>query len=242
MKIKAVRPLAKADAPDEFHELVAQRFKSYASPGTELVVVCLDDAPPNIGPWMGHASEARIEAMAPYMVQEAVKAEKEGFDGIYFPCDWNAGAEIARHFVNIPLIDTGPAALHAAALVGSRICMLIMEDSCKPYARNLLKRWGMSHFVTSIKAWNIPIHQHRDSGAEIKKRTIKLSKEAIEEEDAEVILPFGALYVPTMVPVEEIQKEVSVPIINQVAIGVKMTEMFVNLKMRHSSKAYPAVI
>ena len=241
MKIKAIRPVAKADASAEYQEWSIKVLKSYASPGTELTVV-FPDAPPNMGPWMGHTTEARIEAMAPYMAQEAVKAEEGGFDAVLFVGEWNVGAEIARHLVNIPLISTGPVALHAAALVGSRICILIMEDSCKPYARNLLKRWGMSHFVTSIKAWNIPVYQHRDSGAEIKERTIKLSKEAIEEEDAEVILPFGALYVPTMVPVEEIQKEVSVPIINQVAIGVKMTEMFVNLKMRHSSKAYPAVI
>ena len=242
MKIKAIRPTAKADAPAKYHEFAAKRYKSLASAGTEITVVCLDNAPPNVGPWIGHASEARIEAMAPYMAQEAVKAEEEGFDAVWFVAEWNVGAEIAKHLVNIPLIDTGPAALHAAALVGSRICILIMEDASKPYARNLLNRWGMSHFVTSIKAWNIPIQEAWDRRAEIKERAIKLSNEAIEEEDAEVILPFAGAYVPTMVPVEEIQKEVSVPVINQAAVALKIIEMFVNLKMRQSSKAYPAVI
>ena len=240
MKIKAIRPASKQDTPSFYQEGSDKLLKSYASPGTEIDVVW-PEAGPNVGPVLGHFSEARTKAIAPFVVQEAIKAEKEGSDAILMTGEYNVGAEVTRHMVNIPVVDTGTAGLHVAALIGDRICVLIIEDSANSYARKLFKRFGMSDFITSIKSWNIPIHEAWERKAEVKDKTVNLCKIAVEEEDAQVVLPFCGVFVPMIVPSEEIEAEVGVPVVNDLAVAVKMTEMFVNLGVHTSRKAYPYV-
>jgi len=240
MKIKAIRPTSKGDAASSYQEWSEKLMKNYGSPGTEISVI-YPEAGSNVGGWLGHLTEARTEAIAPFVVQEAVRAEREGFDGALVMGEYNVGAEIARHMVNIPVVDAGTASLHIAALIGDRICVLIPEDSVNSYARKLFKRFGMSDFITSIKSWNIPIHEAWERKAEIKDKTVNLCKIAVEEEDAQVILPFCGVFVPMIVPPEEIEAEVGVPVVNGLAVAVKMAEMFVNLGVHTSRKAYPYV-
>lgn len=238
MRIKAIFPSSRRTSSAEYQQSTIDMVKSYASPGTELDVV-YPDAPAHIGPRVGHINEARIESSAQYVIREAIKAEKDGFDGIWLAGEYNVGAEVARHMVNIPIVDTGPAALHTAALIGDSICLITIEDSLRSYLRKLLKRWGMTDFVTSVKAWNIRVPEVWERRNEIKDLTIRLCKEAIEQNDAQVILPFCSVFVPLVVPAEEIEKAVGVPVINLYAVGLRMTEMFVSLKIHKSERAYP---
>ncbi len=69
---------------------------------------------------------------------------------------------------------------------------------------------------------------------EVKDLTIRLCKEAVQEEDAEVIVPFCGVFVPFIVSPEEIEAEVGGPVINGMAVGLRVTEMFVNLDIHRS--------
>ncbi|MFC2013920.1 aspartate/glutamate racemase family protein [Chloroflexota bacterium] len=243
MKIKAIGPSSKGEAPSIFYELLLRLYTSYASPGTEISLVS-PEAPPGLGGWpglvSGNLTEAYTEGIAPFVVKEAVKAEKEGFDAVIICGEYNVGAEVARHMVNIPVVDTGTASLHIAALIGDRVCVLIPHDSIASYARKLFKRFGMNDFVTSIKSWNIPIDEAWESRkAQVKDKTISLCRTAIEEEGAQVILPFCVVFIPQTISPDEIETEVGVPVIDGMAVSVKMAEMFVNLKIHTSRKAYP---
>ncbi|MBI4285573.1 MAG: hypothetical protein HY670_06705 [Chloroflexi bacterium] len=238
MRIKVIRPHSRADSPSDFQEYTAKKLQSWASPGTELTVV-FPDIQANMGGWFGRLTEGRLGMMAPYVAQEAVKAEKEGYDAVYTTGEWDVGASIARHMVNIPVVDTGPVALHTAALLGDRICLLIIEDESKSFAHRLLRRWGMKDFVTSIVPWNIPVHESWKRRDEIKDLTVRLCRKAVEEEDAQVIVSFCAVFVPFIVSPEEVEAEVGVPVLNTMAIGIRTTETFVNLKIHKSQKSYP---
>ena len=238
MRIKVICPPSRQSVSSDRLESQTQVFRSYASPGTEVDVV-YPDAGAHIGPRPGHISEARIESIVPFVIREAVKAEKDGFDGIWQPGEYNVGSEVARQIINIPLVDTGPAALHVASMVGDRICLIAIEDTVKPYVWKLLKRWGMSQFVTSLKSWNIPLSEVWNRQDEVKELTIKIAKEAIAKEDAQVILPYCAIFSPVIVPTEELEAEIGVPVINCPRVGLKMTELFVSLGIHKSEKAYP---
>ena len=239
MRIKAICPPSRQSVPADWLEREEQMFQSFASPGTEVDAIH-PDAAAHIGPaGGGHFSEAQIESIVPYIIREAVKAEKDGFDGIWQPGEYNVGSEVARQVVNIPLVDTGPAALRVASMVGDRICLIAIEDTVKPYVWKLLKRWGMSQFVTSLKSWNIPLSEVWNRQDEVKELTIKIAKEAIAKEDAQVILPYCAIFSPVIVPTEELEAEIGVPVINCPRVGLKMTELFVSLGIHKSEKAYP---
>ena len=238
MRIKAIRPASKQNTAPDFQEWSIKVAKSYASPGTEIDVAFLD-AGPNVGPMVGHINEARIQSSAPFLIQQVIRAEEEGYDAVWTTGEYDVGVEIARHLVKIPVIDSGLTPLHVATLLGDRICLLIIEDSVRTYARKLLKRWGMTDFVTSIKAWNISVGEAWDRKSEIKDKTLSICKQAIKEEDAQVILPFCAVFIPFILTAEEIEAELDVPVIDPGAVCVKMAEMFVNLDIHRSQKAYP---
>ncbi len=58
--------------------------------------------------------------------------------------------------------------------------------------------------------------------------------------DVNVVLPFCAVFVRFMVDPHEIEDEIGIPVINGVAVGLRTAEMFADLKMVYSKKAYPA--
>ena len=238
MKIKAIRPNSKWAPSADYIEFSNKKIQSYASPGTEITIT-FPDAPPTVGGGGGPLSEARTQGIVPYVLEEAVKAEEEGFDGVLMMGEYNVGSEVAKHMVKLPIIDSGTAILHVAAMVGDRICVLVPEDDVKAYARRLFKRWGMNDFVTSLKSWGIPLHEAWAKKEGIKEKTISMCKTAVQEEDAQVILPFCGPFVPFIVSPEEIEAEVGVPVINTVATAVKMIEVFVTLGIRPSRKVYP---
>jgi len=97
----------------------------------------------------------------------------------------------------------------------------------------------MLDFICSIKTWDFPVQESWERKAEVKEKTISLCKKVVEEDDAQVILPFCGPFVPMVVSAEEIEAEVGVPVIDKFAVAVKMIEMFVNLNIHTSRKGYP---
>lgn len=238
MKIRVIRPASKQNTDPEFMEHSLNVTKSYASPGTEVETVFVS-AGAHGGPMVGHINEARIMSSAPFVIREVMRAEKEGWDGVYLTGEYDVGAEIARHMVNIPVVDTGPVVTHFASLLGDRVCLLTIEDSLRSYTRKLLKRWGVSDLISGMKAWNIPVSEVWTRRNEVKELTLRICKEAIEEDDANVILPFCGVFIPFIVRPEEIEDKIGIPVVNTVAVGLKTTEMFVSLNIHKSQKVYP---
>jgi allantoin racemase len=238
MKIKVIRPSSRQNTPADFMEHSANMTKGYASPGTEVDTVFIDGGT-HAGPNSGPINEARIMSSAQYVVREVMRAEKDGFDAVYLTGEYDVGAEISRHMVNIPVIDSGPVGVHFAALLGDRIGMLTIQDSLRSYARKLLRRWGMSEFVATMKTWNIPVADAWNRRSEVKAITLRMCREAMQEDDANVILPACAVFVPFILQPEEIEDKLGIPVVNTVAVGLKTAEMFVNLGVRKSQKAYP---
>lgn len=216
----------------------AELTKKYASPGTEVDTVFVS-AGVHAGPNAGHINEARIMSSAPHVVREVIRAESDGYDAVYLTGEYDVGAEIARHMVRIPVIDAGSFCARFATHLGERICMLTIEDSLKPYARKLLRRWGLAEQISLMKAWNIPVAQAWPRRAEIKHLTMRICAEAVEKDGANVILPACAVFMPFIVDPREVEDHCGIPVVNTVAVGLKMAELFVNLGIRKNQKVYP---
>ncbi|MFC1951804.1 aspartate/glutamate racemase family protein [Chloroflexota bacterium] len=243
MRIKIIRPNSRYAVPPEYVEITNKKIRSYASPGTELVIV-FPDAPKTVGGYGGPLSEARTQGIVPYVIKEVISAEEEGFDGVLMMGEYNVGAEIAKHMVKLPIIDSGMAIVHVAAMVGDRLCVIVPEETVKAYVRRLFRRWGMEHFIASMKAWGCSAHevwQDQKLKEGLKDRTIQICKEAIEKDDAQVILPYCGPFVPAIVSPKDIEAAVGVPVINTTAVTVKMAEIFVSLDIRPSRMVYPFV-
>jgi Asp/Glu/hydantoin racemase len=238
MKIKVIRPSSKQNTPEDFMKYSADLTKTYASPGTEVDTVFISGGV-HAGPNAGHINEARIMSSAQHVVREVIQAERDGYDAVSLTGEYDVGAEISRHMVNIPVIDAGPFCARFAMNLGDRICMLTIEDSLKSYARKLLRRWGLADQIQLMKVWNIPVAQAWPRRQEIKELTFKICQEAIDQDGANVILPACAVFMPFIVPPKELEDRFGVPVVNTVAVGLKMAELFVNLGIKKNEKVYP---
>lgn len=238
MKIKVIRPASRQGTDPDFMAHSARVTASYASPGTEVETVFLDVGHHG-GSMGGHLNEARIMANAPAVVREVMQAERDGWDAIFISGEYDVGSEFARHLVRIPVIDSGTSSLHAAALLGDSIAMLITQASVSSYMRKLLRRWGMADLVSVMTPWDMPLAEAWRRRDEMRQLTLLLCREAMSRADVNVILPFCAVFVPFMVDPRDIEDELGIPVVNGVAVGLRTAEMFVGLKMVHSAKAYP---
>ncbi|WP_139069767.1 hypothetical protein [Tardiphaga robiniae] len=105
--------------------------------------------------------------------------------------------------------------------------------------RKLLPRWGMAEQVSAMMPWDMPLAEAWQRRGEMRELTLRLCREAMARVDVNVVLPFCAVFVPFMVDPHAIEDEIGIPVINGVAVGLRTAEMFVDLNMVHSKKAYP---
>lgn len=239
MRIKVIRPASRQSTDKAFMEHSARLTAGYASRGTEVETVFLSLGEHG-GSMGGHLNEARIMSVAPTLLKEVARAEADGWHAVLVSGEYDVGSEIARHLVRIPVIDAGSASVRFAPNLGDRAAMLVTQDSVRSYARKLLRRWGMSDFIGTTAAWNLPLAEGWARRAEMRELTLRICREAMAQTDINVILPFCAVFVPFIVAPQELEDTLGIPVVNGVAVGLRTAEMFVDLGMRHSRRDYPA--
>ncbi len=75
---------------------------------------------------------------------------------------------------------------------------------------------------------------------ELREKFIGVAKKCVEE-GAELILA-GHSIIPGTLDADEMTKEVGVPVLNGIKLGMRMTEFIVQNGLTHSDKAYPGKI
>ncbi len=176
----------------------------------------------------------------PQIVEKAKEAQEREFDAVLPWGTLDYGVNAARCHVDIPVVPMGRASFCLAAMLATRIAVIVYESQKIPDCRRFIREIGFQDFVTSVRAVEIPTRDMAAQRSLLKERLIRLGRRAVEEEDAEVILPRGVTMMPVYCSPEEISSEVGVPVIDPIAAGVKVAEMLVSMGLRNSRKAYPA--
>jgi Asp/Glu/hydantoin racemase len=70
-------------------------------------------------------------------------------------------------------------------------------------------------------------------------RFLQVTRELIDKEDAEVIVPMGVTMVPVQFSAAEFSKELGVPVLDALATSIQTAEMMVRTGVIHSMKTYP---
>jgi len=211
-----------------------------ASPGTEIEFSIIKGDVFNVS----HNYDAEFLYMlgGPQVVEKAREAEKRGFDAVLPFSTLDFGVESARCHVDIPVVGMGRASLCLAAMLATRVTVFVYRSKHIPNTRKFIREIGLENFVTSVRAVDISLKDMTAQREIVKERLVKLGKQAIEEEDAEIIATHGVSLVPVYCSAEELSREVGIPVIDAAAAGVKTAEMLVSMGLRNSRKAYPAAM
>ena len=163
------------------------------------------------------------------MAARARQAEADGYDAVVVYGMFDPGEAAARRAVRIPVVGTGRAGLLLAAALGSRIGGLVYESSLLEAARELPGRYQLERYAAGVRAVEIPPTEMPARAAEVRRRMIALSRELVEQDGAEVVLPLGLSMLPSIVQADELSAEIGVPVVDGLRAAVRLAESLVLL-------------
>lgn len=212
-------------------------LQTRASAGVEL---------DNMAGFVGRATrpssvESRGEELelAVWVIEQAVEAEKRGFDAVITGCFSDPGVEAARERVNIPVIGPGETALLTARMISHHFSILTPLPETIPLAREQVHKLGVYPFVASIRFFGMPVEKIRDREPEMIDRLIALGRDCVERQGAEALV-CGCASMSLLA--EEIAPKIGVPVLNSVLLSLRAAEMLVGAGLTHSKKTFPTPV
>ena len=127
-------------------------LSAYAWPGTDISVDCIDGGPESI-------ESSYDEVLAcPYIVDKAIKAEKDGYEAIIIYCGSDPAVSAVREVVKIPVIGPGKISKLIASALGYKFSVLTVLDSCVVRDREAVYEKGFEvKKLASVRAIGIPV-------------------------------------------------------------------------------------
>jgi allantoin racemase len=169
----------------------------------------------------------------------AVKAAADGFHAVVPFGTLDAGVEIARNLVSIPVVGAGQSVLHLGAQLSSRLGVIAYEDKSIPFMRKQMHAWRVADCVVGIRGIGIPLPESSKNREAMRGRFLDVARELIDKYDAELIVPMGVTMVPVQYAPQEMAKELGVPVMDALMTSIQTAEMMVRMGLAHSTRTYP---
>jgi allantoin racemase len=230
MKIMVVM----GEYPTEEGERRRQAVLKCASAGTEIEFGVIKAT-------FFRRSNSQVNSLSagPLVAEVAQKAEADGYHAVVPFGTLDAGIELARNLVRIPVVGAGQAVMHLAVQLSNRLGVIAYEEKSIPFMRKQMHVWRVSDSVVAIRSVEIPLAESTKNRAAMRERFIKIARDLIDSHDAEVIVPMGVTMVPVQYSPQEFEKELGVPVMDALKTSIQTAEMIVRMGLSHSTKTYP---
>ena len=230
MKIMVVM----GEYPPEEGERRRQSVLRCASPGTEIGFDVIKAT-------FFRRSSSQVNSLSagPLVASVAVRAEASGFDAVVPFGTLDAGVELARNLVRIPVVGAGQSVLHLGAQLSNRLGVIAYEEKSIPFMRKQMHAWRVADSVVGIRSVEIPLPESTNSRDSMRKRFIEAGRDLIDKDDAEIIVPMGVTMVPVQFSSQEFQTELGVPVMDALKTSIQTAEIMVRMGLAHSMRTYP---
>lgn len=187
----------------------------------------------------------------PFIIQQGVQAEEEGYDAVAVDTVSDVGVNALRSRLSIPVIGPGQAAYAVASMLGRRFSILTRWDRWAWLHDASLDAYGLRSQCVSIRAPKLPSEvvealpgKHAGEAAALIEGHpdywplfLGEAQAAIRDDGADVLI----LASMTMQEaVEYVAPKIDVPLIDPGPLALKMLELWVSLGLTHSKAAWPS--
>ena len=205
-----------------------------ASPGTEIGFEVIKAT------FFRHSnSQVNSLSAGPLVAEVAIKAEANGYDAVVPFGTLDAGIELSRNLVKIPMVGAGQSVMHLGAQLSNRLGVVAYEDKSIPFMRKQMHAWRVADYVVGIRGIGIPLPESSKNRDAMRGRFIEVARYLIDHCDAEIIVPMGVTMVPVQYSPQEMEQELGVPVMNALKTSIQTAEMMVRMGLTHSVKTYP---
>lgn len=217
-KILVINPNTSLSMTEDI-KLSAEKFKA---PDTELTYVNPEEGPESIENYLD-------EFLAAIGVLKIIAHERDNFDAFIIACGDDPGLFGAREVTDKPVIAIGQAPMLIAPLFGRKFSILGTWCGDGPRSEDKVAKYGLSNLLASVIPQNVGVlGSHEDHDA-LLERLVKLGKQAIEEDGAEVLITTCAGLAGVH---EKLSERLNVPALEGIACAVKLAEMSVDFGLK----------
>lgn len=214
MRLHAINPNSTQSMTDK----IGACARSVASPGTEIVATNPTSSPASIE---GQYDEAMSVAG---LLEEIEKGEQAGADGFIIACFDDVGLGACREIATGPVLGICEAAMHAASMIATGFSVVTTLDRSVPLIEDLALRYGMERRCRRVRAADIPVLALEEPGGNARQRLLDEITRAVREDRCEAVI-LGCAGMADLTA--WLTEESGVPVIDGVAVAVRMVEALV---------------
>jgi allantoin racemase len=177
-------------------------------------------------PYISNRAEAQI---AGAIVLEMLAERVGTFDAAIIAAFGDPGLFGARELFDVPVIGMSEAAMLTACMLGKRFGIVSFAAQMAPWYEECVESHGLAGRCSGIRCLATPFSSVADVQDEKEAALVELSKQAVEDDRADVIILAGA---PLAGLAFKIADRIPVPLVDQVQAALKQAETLVMLKPR----------
>ena len=166
------------------------------------------------------------------VVERVIRAEDEGYDGVFISCCYDPGLWEARELVDIPVAAAFESAVHWANQISQRYSVISTEPKTSHCYRELADLYGTSAKLASVRPINVSAkvsYEEFTPSEVIVERTLEVARICVEQDGAEAIV-MGCTLQSCPLTVAGKNDAAGAPIIDPVLIGMKDIERMVDMQ------------
>lgn len=179
------------------------------------------------------------------VIDNALRAEKEGYDAFLIGNITDAGLREARELLNIPVLGLSETTLHVASMMGANFGLVAIAERWKPRLMENVERCGLREKLVGIETMETsPLDLRKAFRDEARRRDViarfSAAAEKLLAKGAEVIIPAGGEVSVFVIEAGVFELE-RAPVVNGIFELLKMGEMAVKLRAltgRFTSKRF----
>jgi allantoin racemase len=221
MKILVINP----NTSDSMTEHLRHALAPIKRPDTELEVVS-----PEHGPITVECEYDEVYASA-NMLPLVKRANLEGFDAIIIACFSDPGITAAREISAIPVVGIQEATLHVACMLGAKFTIVTNRVQRVAHKHEQARHLGLESKLASVRPLGMSVAEADSQPDRAKARIIEVSRRAIEEDGAEVIV-LGCAGMAGYA--EDVERALGVVVLDPSSVALKVAEAFVDLRLHHA--------
>ncbi len=169
----------------------------------------------------------RAEAAIAGAVVLEMLAEREGeFDVAIVAAFGDPGLGGARELLRTPVVGLAEASMLTACMLGRRFSIVSFSRALGPWFRECVEVHGLACRLASIRLLDAPFESIASVGQEKEDQLVRLARQAVEIDEADVVVLAGA---PLAGLAEKVRSRISAPVVDGVAAAVKQAEALASL-------------
>ncbi|MGQ4871639.1 MAG: aspartate/glutamate racemase family protein, partial [Candidatus Thorarchaeota archaeon] len=189
-----------------------------------------------------HSVESLVDEAynAPYILEQVVRASRDGVDAVLIDCACDPALDAAREVTEIPVVGMLRSALHIALTLGRTFGVITLQgESLVRCFEHRVRAEGLAQFCRAIEFLKIPVLDIAKYPERAQSELLEACKSMVEKHRADVVV-LGCTGLSHYMDLNELMRHTGVPVIDPYLAGLWTAVAYVEMGMAHSRVAYPA--